>query len=170
MNLAYSLGLKRVPILELLILASGFVIRILFGASVVSLTVSPWMLFCTGLFSLMMAASKRSGEMANSSHPNVTRIALNGYSKEFLNQICITFTAATITAYLFFCTTFAFNNRFGLDILLTVPFVFYSILEYARVVDANDEGEDSTALILGSKRIIAALICWISTFMIILYT
>lgn len=170
LNVAYSLGLKHVPILELLILSSGFVIRILFGAAVVSLAVSPWMLFCTGLFSLMIAASKRSGEMANAPSAYRTRNVLSGYTKEFLNQTCVIFTAATITAYLFFCTTFVLNNRFGLEILLTVPFVFYGILEYTRAVDANDKDEDPTSLVLGSKRILTALICWVSTFMIILYS
>jgi len=168
-NIAYSNGVKDIPILELLVLSSGFVVRMIFGASITDIPLSPWMLLCTALVSLMMAAGKRRGELVNTYNSQEARSVLNGYSHEFLNQINTIFTTATITAYMIFCTSVEIIMRYGLDLLLTVPFVFYGLLEYKRLLHVDNRGEDPTSLILGDKRILLAISGWCLCFIYIIY-
>lgn len=168
-NIAYSNGVKDIPILELLVLSSGFVVRMIFGASITDIPLSPWMLLCTALVSLMMAAGKRRGELVNAYNSQDARSVLNGYSHEFLNQINTIFTTATITAYMIFCTSVEIIMRYGLDLLLTVPFVFYGLLEYKRLLHVDNRGEDPTSLILGDKRILLAISGWCLCFIYIIY-
>ena len=88
--------------------------------------------------------------MANSSHPNVTRIALTVIPRVFKSNLYHVYRRHHYCLFIFLYD-FAFNNRFGLDILNRT--VCFLQLEYARVVDANDEGEDPTALISGAKEL-----------------
>ena len=168
-NLAYSNGVKSIPILELLVLSSGFVVRMIFGAWITDIALSPWMLLCTALVSLVMAAGKRRGELVNTYNSKNTRSVLDGYSHEFLNQINTIFTTATITAYMLFCTSAEIITRYELDLLLTVPFVFYGLLEYQRLIHVDNRGEDPTSLILGDKRILLAILGWCLCFIYIIY-
>ena len=88
-NIAYSIGLKHIPILELFILASGFIIRLLFGAAVVEVALSLWIIICTGLLSLMLAIGKRRGDLVQNNDSKMMRKSLNYYNLNFLDQINI---------------------------------------------------------------------------------
>ena len=168
-NIGYSFGLKHVPILELLLVASGFIIRLLFGASILVVTLSPWILVCTGLLSLMLAVGKRRGDLIQSNDDNFKRRSLVGYNLTYLDQVNTFAATAVFTSYVVFCTSEYAISRFGGEILVTSPFVLFGILSYLKLLAVDGLGDDPTSLVLKSQGIRFALIGWLISFMAIIY-
>ena len=168
-NIAYSIGLKHIPILELFILASGFIIRLLFGAAVVEVALSLWIIICTGLLSLMLAIGKRRGDLVQNNDIKMMRKSLSAYSLTFLDQINIFLATTTFTSYLIFCTTAFAINRFGQEVIITAVFVLFGILSYLRLLILDEAGDDPTSLVLDDNGIRIAILGWIVSFSILIY-
>ena len=169
LNIAYSLRLKHIPILELFILASGFIVRLLFGAAVVEVTLSLWIIICTGLLSLMLAIGKRRGDLVQNNDGKMMRKSLTYYNLTFLDQINVLSATTTFTGYLIFCTTSFAINRFGQEVIITAVFVLFGILSYLRLLILDEAGDDPTSLVLGDNGIRIAILFWIISFAILIY-
>lgn len=168
-NLGYSFGLKHIPILELLMVASGFVIRLMFGASTLAISLSPWIIMCTGLLSLMLAVGKRRGDLVQSNDQNLKRHSLKGYNLTYLDQINTVAAAAVFTSYIIFCTSSYAITQFGEEVLSTSVFVLFGILIYLKLLAVDGLGDDPTSLVLKNRGIRFTVICWIINFIIIIY-
>ena len=139
-NLLYSLGLKNIPLLELAILSSGFVIRLVFGAEVAEITLSTWKIVCSGLLSLMIAVGKRKNDLyQHSTNQTEKRASLEGYNLEFLDQVNALLASVTIMSYLLFCTSEYAFSTIGKGVIWTAPFVIFSILRYLQLDAVNIE-------------------------------
>lgn len=169
-NILYSLGLKNIPLLELAILSSGFVIRLLFGAIEMKIELSPWIILCSGLLALMIAVGKRRSDLEQlSTHNSVTRRSLRGYSLEFLDQVNTLLASVTIMSYLLFSTSTYALNSIGNGVLWTAPFVIFSILRYLQLVSVNKQGDDPTSMLLGDNITIILFSMWLILFTSIIY-
>ncbi len=168
-NIGYSFGLKNVPILELLLVASGFIIRLLFGASILLVTLSPWIIMCTGLLSLMLAVGKRRGDLIQSNDETFQRRSLAGYNLVYLDQVNTFSATAVFTCYVVFCTSEYAIDRFGAEILLTSIFVLFGILHYLKLLAVDGLGDDPTSLVLNNNGIKLTSIGWLISFIIIIY-
>ena len=169
-NLLYSLGLKNIPLLELAILSSGFVIRLVFGAEVASIILSPWIIVCSGLLSLMIAVGKRRNDLYQQ-FPNQTekRASLEGYNLEFLDQVNSLLASITIMSYLLFSTSEYAFSTIGKGVIWTTPFVIFSILRYLQLVSVNNEGEDPTSMLIGGKITILLFSIWFCLIVSMIY-
>tara|TARA_B100001250_G_scaffold65148_1_gene51610 strand:- start:25167 stop:26033 length:867 start_codon:yes stop_codon:yes gene_type:complete len=161
LNIFYSLGLKKVPLLELAILSSGFVIRLLFGSVETNIELSPWIILCSGLLSLMIAVGKRRSDLEQQSRQNIVfRKSLDGYTIGFLDQVNTLLASVTIMSYLLFSTSSYAINTIGNGVLWTAPFVIFSILRYLQLISVNNQGDDPTSMLVGDKTTITLFLTW----------
>jgi len=170
LNILYSYGLKNIPLLELAILASGFIIRLLVGAQETSITLSPWIIICSGLLSLMIAVGKRRNDLKHQEkNDGPIRISLHGYNIEFLDHVNSMLAGVNIVCYLLFCVSQYPFASIGSNLLWTSPFVIFSILRYLQLTSINDLGEDPTAMLISDKTSIILFTIWLILIMNIIY-
>jgi 4-hydroxybenzoate polyprenyltransferase len=171
LNIAYSFGLKRMVILDVMTVAIGFVLRVLAGAIIVDVPASEWLIICTLLLSLFLGFSKRRHELGllddkASDHRNV----LGQYSAGFLDQMIAIVTAATVMSYALYTISTETVQKFGTNHLYyTIPFVLYGIFRYLYLVHKRDEGGNPTQTILTDGPLIADVMAWIIVSILIIY-
>lgn len=168
---AYSLGLKHIVILELFIIAAGFVLRVVAGGLIIDVSLSPWLLICTFLLALFLAMSKRRHELVLLEDDAPThRPILKEYSPLLLDQMISVVTASTVVAYCLYTISDETVAKFGTtNLIFTVPFVIYGIFRYLYLVHQKNLGGSPEALILKDKPLFITLILWIAVSAIILY-
>jgi len=151
-NVLYTLWLKRIVIIDVMSLASGFVIRVLAGAAAAGVTVSAWLVLCTVFLSLFLGFSKRRHELAlQSESGGVQRAVLDHYSPTFLDQMMNVVTASTLVSYALYATADETTARFGgHGLVWTVPFVLFGIFRYLYLIHqaADPRQRNPTELLL----------------------
>ncbi len=170
MNLLYSYRLKHVPIIDVFIIASGFVLRV--GAGVMLITVerfSPWLYVCTTLLALFLGFGKRRAELSLlADKANTHRKVLDGYTISFLDQLITIVSAMTIMAYSLY--TFSAENLPGNHLMmLTIPFVVYGIFRYLYLIHVEGAGGAPDEVLLTDMPFLTSIIGWGLLVMLILY-
>lgn len=132
LNVLYSMGLKRVVILDVMIVSIGFVLRVLGGGTAIEVEVSSWLLLCTIFLALFLAFSKRRHElMLLADEAAGQRMVLSSYNSEFLDQMVNVVTASTVVSYALYCVAPETIERFQTNTLVyTIPFVLFGIFRY----------------------------------------
>jgi len=171
LNLAYSLRLKHVVLIDVFIIAAGFVLRVLAGALVIKVEISSWLVICTILLSLFLALCKRRHELVilenNAGHH---RQILREYTPYFLDQLISVVTASTVVAYSLYTVSEDVTTKFGTQNLrLTIPFVLYGIFRYLYLVHRKDEGGSPTQVLLTDLPLIINVVLWGISILFILY-
>jgi len=170
MNVAYSFGLKRVVILDVMIVASGFLLRAWAGALAVDVAISHWLVLCTGLLALFLGFVKRRQEIATLAGGVSTRPILREYSLPFLDQMIGIVTGATVVAYALYAFSPEIAQKLGTQHMgLTIPFVLFGIFRYLYLVHQRGEGENPTALFLNDRPLLAAVAFWAASVVVALY-
>ena len=168
-QIAYSLGLKRAPLLDVFSVASGFVLRVLAGAAVVGLPISPWLYLCTGLAALFVAVSKRRSELARAGETaHEQRDALASYTLPMLDQLTALVATSALVSYALYTFT-APNLPSNHSMMLTIPFVAYGMFRYIQLVHLRDAGEDPETIVMTDPPMIAAIALWLAASATILY-
>jgi 4-hydroxybenzoate polyprenyltransferase len=160
-NLLYSNWLKHVPILDVLIVSSGFVLRV--GAGVALITVerfSPWLYMITVLFSLYIGFGKRRAEMTLLSHGATShRKVLDGYTIPLLDQYITIVSGMTIVAYSLY--TFSAPNLPENDsMMLTIPFVVYGIFRYLQLIHTGHAAGAPDEVALKDRPLQITVLLW----------
>ena len=168
---AYSLGLKHIVILDLFIIAAGFLLRVVAGGLVIDVSLSPWILICIFLLALFLAMGKRRHELVLlGDEAQAHRPILKEYSPLLLDQMISVVTASTVVAYCLYTISDETVAKFGTtNLIFTAPFVIYGIFRYLYLVHRKSQGGSPEALILKDKPLFIALILWITDSAIILY-
>ena len=131
LNLAYSFGLKRVVILDVMLVAAGFLLRAWAGAAVLDVAISHWLVLCTGLLALFLGFVKRRQELQALGGTEATRAILKEYSLEYLDQMIAVVTGATVVAYALYAFSPEVAQKLGTRTIgLTIPFVVFGIFRY----------------------------------------
>jgi 4-hydroxybenzoate polyprenyltransferase len=155
---AYSLFLKRVVILDVLVIAAGFVLRATAGALAISVAISPWLLICTMLLALFLALAKRRHELLLVPRPSAGRAVLNGYSSGLLDQMISVATSGTLMAYILYAFAEQTSAKFPSRLMpLTVPLVLYGILRYLFLVYRRDEGGEPELLLVTDPPLLISI-------------
>ena len=162
-TIAYSLFLKRVVIVDVMTLASGFVLRAVAGALVINVPISPWLLVCTMLLALFLALTKRRQELQTSGS-NESRPVLDSYTIAFLDQVITIVTAATLTGYFLYAFT-----AHSVWMMLTIPFVIYGLFRYLLLTYARGWGEEPEQVLLSDWPFILNICLWLITSATIIY-
>jgi 4-hydroxybenzoate polyprenyltransferase len=169
-NLFYSFWLKHVPIIDVMLVASGFVLRV--GAGVTLIVVerfSPWLYVCTTLIALFMGLGKRRAEISLlSDKANSHRRVLEGYSIALLDQLINIVSATTIMAYSLY--TFSAENLPANHLMmLTIPFVLYAIFRYIYLIQIKGAGGAPDELVLTDYPLMATFLLWGLLSILIMY-
>ena len=171
LNLAYSLGLKDVVILDVLAIAIGFVLRAVAGALAIQVVFSDWLLVCTILLALFLALAKRRHEMVTLPDAASHRAILAEYSPYLLDQMIAVVTASCLTAYAFYTLAPETVAKYRTDRLaLTIPFVIYGIFRYLYLVHRKDQGGSPSDVLLADRPLLLAVFLWAVSVVLIVYT
>jgi 4-hydroxybenzoate polyprenyltransferase len=171
LQLAYSLKLKHVVILDVFLIAAGFVIRVVAGGLVIDVPLSSWLLICTMLLALFLAMSKRRHELVllegnAASH----RPILKEYSAYLLDQMIGVVTASTVIAYCLYTVSGETVAKFGTNnLIFTTPFVLYGIFRYLYLVHQKGKGGSPEELVIMDRPLLLDIVLWIAAVIIILY-
>lgn len=167
LQLAYTLRLKHVVLVDVLAISALFVLRATAGAVAVDVRISPWLLLCTGLLALFLALGKRRSELvqvgAGLGHG---RPVLEGYSVALVDQLVAAVASATIVAY----TLYTFTARDTKALLATVPLVVFGIARYLLLVRRTTRGEEPENVLLTDIPILVTVTVWTLTCGAILVT
>ena len=187
MNVAYSLYLKRVVIVDVLIVSMGFVIRAAAGGLVIRVEVSPWLLICTTLLALFLVLAKRRHELtlldersnmlielslATEDEDRAVRYrkSLDEYSTYFLDQMIGVTTASTLMAYTLYTLSDDAVKKFGgTGLIYSVPFVIYGIFRYLYLIHQKKEGGSPTRALMGDRPLMLDILLWGLSVVMVLY-
>jgi UbiA prenyltransferase family len=187
-TIAYSLILKRLVILDVMTIASLFILRVVAGAVAVDAQASEWLLLCTGMLALFLGFTKRrqeaieeqeSSPAASSATPpgaagsgagpaasRVTRPVLEHYSVPFLDQMVSMVTAAAIISYAIYAVN---SPKIGSEMLATAPSVLYGIFRYLYLIYDRRDTRSTAAILTEDPGMIFAGVTWVGTALLMLY-
>lgn len=172
LQVAYSIRLKHLVILDVSCIAAGFVLRTIAGAQVINVEISSWLLICAMLLSLFLAFGKRRHELVLlEDGATAHRKILGEYSTELLDQMISVVTAATVVSYLFYTvapeTVAKFHTK---NLILTAPFVLYGIFRYLYLIHQKQLGGSPEKALLNDPASIVNLLLYGITAVLVLYT
>ncbi|MBM3137545.1 MAG: decaprenyl-phosphate phosphoribosyltransferase [Chloroflexi bacterium] len=160
-NLFYSKWLKHVPIIDVMIVASGFVLRVAAGVTLIQVErFSPWLYVVTTLLALFIGFGKRRAELTLlTTDANNHRAVFEGYSIEFLDQLITIVSGTTIVAYSLY-TFSAPNLPSNYSMMLTIPFVLYGIFRYLYLVKVRESGGEPEELVMKDRPLQLSVFLW----------
>lgn len=169
-NLAYSLKLKHIPLLDVLIIAAGFVLRVAAGVSIIQVErFSPWLYVVTTVLALFFGLGKRRGELAAIQQSNnEQRKVLDGYTIPLLDQLITIISATTIISYSLY-TFSAPNLPDNHAMMLTIPFAIYGIFRYLYLIQVKNEGGAPDELVLSDRPLQVTFLFFAVSVVIIFY-
>ncbi len=168
-QVGYSLGLKHQVILDVFIIASGFVLRAAAGGVAIGVVISPWLYVCTALGALFLGFSKRRAEiMLLNQYAGKHRRVLEEYSATLLEELIAIVTALTVMAYSLY-TFSAETLPQDHSMMLTIPFVLYAIFRYLYLVYRKNEGGSPETLFLTDVPLLTSIVLCALTAIAILY-
>jgi 4-hydroxybenzoate polyprenyltransferase len=166
--LAYTYVLKYQVILDVMVIAAGFVLRAMAGAYAVDVPISPWLYVVTALGALFIAVTKRRAEVATLVAAAVDhRSVLADYTPALVDQMTSMVTASTVIAYALYTFT-AENLPKNHAMMLTIPFVAYGIFRYLYLSLTRNEGGSPEEVLLKDIPLILTVIGWVVTSMVVL--
>ncbi len=168
-NAAYSLGFKQVALIELMLVSSGYVLRLIAGGIAIASPISGWIIVCTGLLALMLTIAKRRGDLAQNNDPQGHRASLAGYTIPFLDHLLSMLAGATLVAYVLFTIGGYAQGRFGDLVPVTAVFVVLGIFRFMQIVIVEGGGDSPTDLVLRDNFMRLTLAGWAATFFFLLY-
>ena len=170
-NFAYTIKIKKMVILDIMCISSGFVLRVLAGTELAEVTPSDWLILCTITLSLFLGFSKRRHELAVTGAKAVShRKVLGEYSLSFLDQMIAVATACTVMSYALYTVSPQTVYRFGTwNLVFSIPFVIYGIYRYLYLIhQKNLGGNPSRELVRDLPLLINALL-WALVVVLIIY-
>lgn len=169
-NVAYTFGLKKIVILDLFCIASGFILRVLAGAFVIDVYISKWLILTTIFISLFLAVMKRRSEIVNVENNSLTRKVLEDYTFEFIDQIAGITAAGVIICYALYTVSNRTISYFHTERLVyTTLFVIFGIFRYMFLVYRKDFGENIIETLIKDYWSIANIILYVVTIVWIIY-
>lgn len=164
MQAIYTLGLKRVALVDVFIIAAGFVLRALAGGAAIHVKLSPWLLLCAMLLALFLALCKRRHEKVMLDRAEeaqaVTRHSLAQYETHLLDQLIAIVSGATLVCYALYTLWPDTVRKFGTDrLVFTVPFVIFGLFRYLDLVYRHERGDRPEKILLtdGPLLVVIAL-------------
>ncbi len=181
----YSLGLKNFPVIDILIIATGFILRVYAGAFVIDAHLSVWFLLCVVSVALFLASGKRRAELNVLKSTNeVTRTSLIRYPRELLSSYVTMFGNASWMSWALFTffespkaslpfwlvlAELSKTTTIGKLLMFTIPVTIFGIMRYEALIFAG-KSETPESLLLTDKALIIAIILWVGVVYLVLYS
>lgn len=172
MNLAYSAKLKDIVLLDVFIIAAGFMLRVLGGAFAINVQVSSWIVLCTLFLSLFLGFAKRRGELlvGHQVRSGAERKVLVSYRVGFIDQMLTIAAAGTVISYALYTVAPRTIEIFGTEkMIYTTVFVTYGMFRYLYLIHMTDSTENPTNAVTSDIPIIAVTVLWILTCVTLIY-
>jgi 4-hydroxybenzoate polyprenyltransferase len=170
LNLVYSKWLKHVVLLDIILLASLYVIRVAAGVALINVErFSPWIYIFTTFLALLMGTGKRRAELSEiADGPNAQRRVLDGYTLSFLDQLITLASGMTIITYSLY-TFSAPNLPENHAMMLTIPFLMYGIFRYQYMLQVKGTGSAPEELVLSDRPLQIAVALWGLAVLVVFY-
>lgn len=160
----YSITLKKVVIVDIILIAMGFVLRTVGGAAAINVKISPWLIVCTTLLALFLALNKRKNEiLVLAENAAGHRKILGEYTPELIDQMISVITSSTVMSYMLY----TFNAGKSSYMMLTIPYVLYGIFRYQYLVSTRAAGGSPEMVLLKDRPFLVNIILWIVSSIII---
>ncbi|MCX2745858.1 decaprenyl-phosphate phosphoribosyltransferase [Mangrovivirga sp. M17] len=169
-NITYSLGLKRVAILDMIMVSSGFVIRVIAGGVIAGVPLSQWLIVMVYLLSLFIVLAKRRDDVYHYTvSGNLTRKSVTNYNLEYMTATLVLISGVIIVSYLMYCLSPNANIQ-SEHLYATSLFVISGILRYLQITIVDNKSGSPTRILYKDRFSMVNLILWVISFYIIIYT
>ncbi len=171
LNVFYSLYLKHVVIIDVFSIAAGFVLRVIYGAVVINVPTSSWLMLTTMFLSLFLAFSKRYSEMVNlGDNTTYARKVLNEYSISYLIQMITIVATATIICYALYTVSEKTIETFHTDnMIFTTPFVVFGLFRYLYLINKKKAGESPSDVLYKDLTMVINIVLYLIVSIILIY-
>jgi 4-hydroxybenzoate polyprenyltransferase len=173
LNLAYSFGLKRVVLVDVFIIAAGFMLRVLAGVFAIEVEISSWLILCTLFVSVFLAVSKRRGELilSSTSESFDTRPVLKQYNLAFMDQIMTIAASGMAISYALYTVADRTVKTFKTEnLIFTTVFVLFGIFRYIFLMRDRKTDDDPMHLLLSDAPTIVNIMVWFLVCVVIIYS
>ena len=159
LNILYSKILKNIPLIDVICLVIGFVLRVVYGASIINVEVSNWLYLTIISFSFYLALGKRRNELESGES---TRKVLKYYNKDFLDKNMYMFLTLMIVFYSMWCVDNSNIIKFGNNLIFTVPILMLVAMKYSLDIEGNSDG-DPIEVLFSDKILMLLVLIFIIT-------
>jgi|MDTB01.1.fsa_nt_gb decaprenyl-phosphate phosphoribosyltransferase len=167
-NLLYSLHLKHYPVIDVLCISTGFVLRVTLGVIVTNLDISPWLIALTFSLCMLLALGKRRAELSEST--NITqRPSLSKYNEESLKGLQSIFVGCTIIFYVLYTIFSTSHFQQSMLFFYSSVFVIAGLSRYMLVANSESMIEEPTSIVYQDKFILSCVILWTAYLFLIIY-
>lgn len=168
LNLAYSFGLKNVPLIDVSILAAGFLIRMVYGSIITKVEISDWLYLTVIVLAFYFSLGKRRNELIRVDSEGHMRLSLKYYSVNFLDKNMYMFLALANVFYVLWCMDDNTSLRYGGSLIFTIPVVFLIMMRYSMDVEGESDG-DPVEILLHDQTLLTLCLIFLLVMFIILY-
>ncbi|MEA1927130.1 MAG: decaprenyl-phosphate phosphoribosyltransferase [Candidatus Auribacterota bacterium] len=166
---AYSLFLKSVVIMDVLVIAFGFILRVMAGGVAIEVPISEWLFICTFLLALFLALSKRRHELVLlGGEVSGHRKTLSEYSPVLLDQMIAVVTSSTVMAYSLYTLAPRTQTEVSPRLYYSIPFVLYGIFRYLYLVHRKSEGGEPGKTLFSDRALLIGVLLWVVSIVLIL--
>lgn len=171
LNISYSLGLKHIAILDVAILATGFVLRLFVGAFVAGVALSNWIIVIVYLAALFLGLAKRKDDLQILEETGrVTRKSISGYNSQFVDIAITVIVSVTLVAYILYTVLPDNENKFAdRNLYLTSIFVLLAALRYLQITYVHGKSASPVKILARDRFLQAVVLCWALAFAVIIY-
>lgn len=171
LNVAYSFALKRAVLVDILIVAAGFLLRAVGGAVAIGVDISTWFILCTFALTLFLAAAKRRGELVRlQGQAALHRPSLDAYTVPFLDQVMGILASATVVCYALYAIGVGEGGVTAhRRMQWTIPLVLYGVLRYLYLVHRQGAGDDPTTVLWRDRPMQVTLALWVGVSLALVY-
>ncbi len=167
LNLGYSMGLKDIVVLDVLLISAGFILRIFAGTAAIDASPTGWLLLCTFFLAIFLGFGKRRAELrASQDQSMVSRKVLGDYSVVMLDRFCSISATLAISAYALYTML---SPHYDKSLLVTVPPVTYGLFRYIYLVEKRELGETPEEILLKDRHLQLTVLIWMVFCIAVLY-
>ncbi len=170
LNIAYSQRLKHIPIVDIVCIAIGFVIRIFMGGTAIRVPISPWIVIMAFLLALFLALAKRRDDLLLVDQGTQVRKAIDGYNLEFISLAMGIMASVIIVAYILYTVSPEVVAKHGTHRLyITAIWVLLGLLRYLQITFVEEKSGSPTLVLMQDYLLQAVIVLWLVNIFILLY-
>ena len=164
-SVSYSFGLKQIPLVEMFMVASGYVFRVLAGCFAIPVPASEWILAATGSVALLITVGKRRVELSANLDPDRNRRSLGAYSIQYLDTLCSILAGVVIVTYLQYSISDYAIAQFGThNLMITSIYVAIGVFRYVHLIQTESGADAPAEMLLNDRSIQITIVAWLATF------
>lgn len=170
LNIGYSQGLKRIPIVDIVCIAVGFVLRIFAGGMAARIDISPWIVIMTFLLALFLGLAKRRDDLLLAGRGNKVRKAIDGYNLEFISLAMGVMASVIIVAYILYTVSPEVVAKHGTGKLyISAIWVLLGLLRYLQITFVEEKSGSPTLVLIKDYLLQGIIVLWLANIFILLY-